>query len=233
MDRRRPARRETLTAKLMPAKKAEKKRCGWLRLGNPRYLKYHDEQWGVPLHHDRKLFEMLVLEGQQAGLSWETILNKRENFRKAFDGFDPRRVARFGESRVRKLLRNAGIIRNRMKIRAAIANARAFLKVQREWGSFDRYIWNFAGGKPIQNRWKTLKQVPAKTAASEAMSKDLKQRGFRFVGSTICYAFMQAVGMVNDHTTDCFRHRQLRSAGRWTRATAGSLNQQVRRRRSR
>jgi DNA-3-methyladenine glycosylase I len=221
-----------LTAKLKPAKKTEKKRCGWLRLGNPRYLKYHDQQWGVPLHHERKLFEMLVLEGQQAGLSWETILNKRENFRKAFDGFDPERVARFGEKRVRKLLRDAGIIRNRMKIRAAIANARAFREVQREHGRFDRYIWNFTGGKPVQNRWTTLQQVPPKTAISDAMSKDLKQRGFRFVGSTICYAFMQAVGMVNDHTTDCFRHREIRSAARGTRAAAGFPRRTVRRRRS-
>ena len=232
MDRRRPARRESLTAKLTPAKKAEKKRCGWSRLSNPRYLKYHDEQWGVPLHAERKLFEMLVLEGQQAGLSWETILNKRENFRKAFDGFDPKRVARFGESRVRRLLRDAGIIRNRMKIRAAIANARAFLNVQRECGTFDRYIWNFAEGKPVPNRWKTRKQVPARTTASDAMSKDLKQRGFRFVGSTICYAFMQAVGMVNDHTTDCFRHREIRSAARGPRVTARILKRKVRRRRS-
>jgi DNA-3-methyladenine glycosylase I len=220
-----------LTAKVKSAEKAEKKRCGWARLSNPRYLKYHDEQWGVPLHDDRKLFEMVVLEGQQAGLSWETILNKRENFRKAFDGFDPRRVARFGEGRVRKLLRDAGIIRNRMKIRAAIANARAFLEVHREFGSFDRYIWNFTGGKPVQNRWHSLRQVPPKTAASDAMSEDLKQRGFRFVGSTICYAFMQAVGMVNDHITGCFRHREIRSSAGGTRA-AGFPRRKVRRRRT-
>ena len=183
------------------------KRCGWPRLSNPLYLKYHDEEWGVPLHDERRLFEMLVLEGAQAGLSWETILNKRENFRKAFDGFDPEKVALYGEARIRRLLRDAGIIRNRLKIRAAVANAHAFLEVRREFGSFDRYIWSFVGGSPVQNHWKTLKQVPAKTAESDTMSKDLKQRGFKFVGSTICYAFMQAVGMVNDHTTECFRHR--------------------------
>jgi DNA-3-methyladenine glycosylase I len=186
-----------------------KKRCAWARLGNPLYLKYHDEEWGVPLREDRQLFEMLVLEGAQAGLSWETILNKRENFRRAFDGFDPERVARYRGKKLSELLRNAGIIRNRMKIRAAVANAKAYGKIRREFGSFDRYIWSFVGGKPIQNRWKTLKRVPAKTAESDAMSKDLKRRGFKFVGSTICYAFMQAVGMVNDHTTDCFRHKQV------------------------
>ena len=190
------------------------KRCRWAKLSNPLYLKYHDEEWGVPLHDERTLFEMLVLEGAQAGLSWETILNKRANYRRAFDGFDPEQVARYGAARVRRLLRDAGIVRNRLKIRAAVTNAGAFLKVQREFGSFDRYIWGFAGGKPIQNRWKTLKQVPPKTAESDAMSKDLKRRGFTFVGSTICYAFMQAVGMVNDHTTECFRHKLAGSARR-------------------
>ncbi len=183
-----------------------KKRCAWTRLSNPLYLRYHDEEWGVAVHDDRKLFEMLVLEGAQAGLSWETILNKRENFRKAFDAFDPDRVAGYSEARIRKLLRDAGIIRNELKIRAAVSNARAFLAVRREFGSFDRYVWGFVKGKPIRNHWKSLRQIPARTAESDAMSKDLQRRGFKFVGSTICYAFMQAVGMVNDHTTECFRH---------------------------
>lgn len=183
-----------------------KKRCAWAKLSNPLYLKYHDEEWGVPLHDERRLFEMLVLEGAQAGLSWETILNKRENFRKAFDGFDPDRVARYGEKRIRQLLRDVGIVRSELKIRAAVTNARAFLIVRSELGSFDRYIWSFVDGKPVRNRWKMLKQIPVKTPESDAMSKDLKGRGFKFVGSTICYAFMQAVGMVNDHTSDCFRH---------------------------
>jgi DNA-3-methyladenine glycosylase I len=183
------------------------KRCGWAKLSNPLYLKYHDEEWGVPLHDERRLFEMLVLEGAQAGLSWETILNKRENFRKAFDGFDPDRVARYGEKQIRRLLRDAGIVRNELKIRAAVENARAYRKVRREFRSFDRYIWSFVGGRPIRNHWRMLEQVPAKTAESDAMSTDLKRRGFKFVGSTICYAFMQAVGMINDHTTECFRHK--------------------------
>jgi DNA-3-methyladenine glycosylase I len=195
-----------------------KPRCRWAKLSNPLYLKYHDEEWGVPLHDERRLFEMLVLEGAQAGLSWETILNKRANYRKAFDGFDPEKVARYGEARIRKLLGDAGIVRNRLKIRAAVANARAFLEVRREFDSFDDYIWSFVGGKPIRNHWKTLKQVPAKTAESDAMSEALKQRGFKFVGSTICYAFMQAVGMVNDHTTECFRHTLVGSARRGTPA---------------
>lgn len=181
-------------------------RCGWAKLSNPLYLKYHDEEWGVPLHDERRLFEMLVLEGAQAGLSWETILNKRENYRKAFEGFDPQRVARYGEKQIRRLMGDAGIVRNELKIRAAVENARACLIVQRELGSFDGYLWSFVGGKQIVNRRRTLKQVPAKTAESDAMSRDLKRRGFKFAGSTICYAFMQAVGMVNDHTTDCFRY---------------------------
>jgi DNA-3-methyladenine glycosylase I len=183
------------------------KRCAWAKLSNPLYLKYHDEEWGVPLHDERRLFEMLVLEGAQAGLSWETILNKRETFRMAFDGFDPNRVARYGDRQIRRLLRDAGIVRNELKIRAAVTNAQAYLIVRSELGSFDRYIWSFVGGKQIRNHWRTLRQVPAKTPGSDAMSTDLKRRGFKFVGSTICYAFMQAVGMVNDHTTECFRHK--------------------------
>ena len=162
----------------------------------------------MPLHDDRRLFEMLVLEGAQAGLSWETILNKRENYRAAFDGFDPQRVARYRESRIRKLLQNEGIVRNRLKIRAAVTNAQACLKVTQEFGSFDRYIWSFVAGQPLRNRWKTLHQVPPRTELSDAMSKDLKQRGFKFVGSTICYAFMQAVGMVNDHVIACHRYQR-------------------------
>jgi DNA-3-methyladenine glycosylase I len=166
---------------------------------------YHDEEWGVPQHDDRVLFEFLILEGAQAGLSWETILKKRDAYRKAFARFDPKKVARFGAPDVKRLLADAGIVRNRLKISSAISNATAFLDVQREFGSFDQYIWGFVGGKPIRNAWESMKQVPAKTAESDAMSKDLKRRGFRFVGSTICYAFMQAVGMVNDHTAECFR----------------------------
>ena len=172
-------------------------------------LRYHDEEWGVPVHDDRTLFEFLILEGAQAGLSWNTILNKRENYRKAFDGFDPHRVAKFDRRKTQALLRDPGIVRNKLKISSAIGNANAFLRVQEEFGSFDRYIWQFIGGKSRVNSPKSFKQVPARTAESDAMSKDLKKRGFRFVGSTICYAFMQAVGMVNDHTVDCFRYREL------------------------
>jgi DNA-3-methyladenine glycosylase I len=165
---------------------------------------YHDDEWGIPQHDDRLLFEFLILEGAQAGLSWETILKKRGAYRKAFAGFDPKKVARFDAGDEKRLLADAGIVRNRLKISSAISNAKAFLDVQREFGSFDAYVWSFVGGKPIRNAWKSLKEVPAKTTESDAMSKDLKKRGFRFVGSTICYAFMQAVGMVNDHTVDCF-----------------------------
>lgn len=180
-------------------------RCRWA--GNdPLYLKYHDEEWGMPVHDDRKLFEMLILEGAQAGLSWITILRKRENYLKAFDNFDAKKVAKYDSKKVARLLQNEGIIRNRLKINAAIVNAKLFLEVQKEFGSFDKYIWQFVGGKPIKNKWKTIKEVPPKTEESDAMSKDLKKRGFKFIGSTICYAFMQAVGMVNDHTVDCFRH---------------------------
>jgi len=181
-----------------------KQRCEWC--GNePIYVEYHDKEWGVPVHDDRKLFEMLILEGAQAGLSWLTILRKRENYRKAFDNFDAKKIAKYDKAKVAKLLADSGIVRNRLKIAAAIQNARAFLEVQKEFGSFDRYLWQFVGGKPKINQWKQLKEVPPKTAESNAMSKDLKKRGFSFVGSTICYAFMQAVGMVNDHVVTCFK----------------------------
>jgi len=170
-------------------------------------IRYHDEEWGVPVHEDRTLFEFLILEGAQAGLSWSTILNKRENYRKAFEQFDPKLVAAFDRRKVQQLLRDPGIVRNKLKIASTIQNVKAFLRVQEEFGSFDRYIWQFVGGKPLVNNRKSLGQVPARTAESDAMSKDLKRRGFNFVGSTICYAFMQAVGMVNDHVVDCFRYR--------------------------
>lgn len=182
-------------------------RCPWA-VGDG-YIEYHDEEWGVPVHDERLLFEFLILEGAQAGLSWATILKKRENYRQAFDGFDPATVARYGLRKQRSLLADPGIVRNRLKIASAIANAKAFLAVQDEADSFDRYIWSFVGGQPRQNAWRSMKNVPARTAESDAMSKDLQRRGFRFVGSTICYAFMQAVGMVNDHLVECFRHRQL------------------------
>jgi len=169
-------------------------------------IPYHDEEWGVPVHDEHRLFEFVILEGAQAGLSWDTVLKKRARYREVFDAFDPEKVARYDKKKVRLLLRDAGIIRNRMKIEAAIGNARAVLKVQEEFGTFDAYIWRFVGGRPKQNAWKTHKRVPAKTAESDAMSKDLQKRGFRFVGSTICYAFMQATGMVNDHLVRCFRY---------------------------
>ncbi len=182
-------------------------RCGWAR-GEPN-VSYHDTEWGVPLHDDRGLFEFLVLEGAQAGLSWETILKKRDNYREAFDGFDAERVARYTPKKVERLMANAGIVRNRLKIESAISNARAFLDVQKEAGSFDAYIWGFVGGKPRVNTVRGMGDVPASTSQSDAMSKDLKKRGFRFVGTTICYAFMQATGMVNDHAVDCFRYREV------------------------
>ena len=172
-------------------------------------IRYHDTEWGVPLHDDRKLFEFLVLDAFQAGLSWAIVLKKREGFKKAFGGFDPRKVARYDRRKVKVLLGDAGIIRNRLKIEAAIANAQAFLAVQREFGSFDSYIWQFTGGRTKRNRWRSLSQLPARSPESDAMSSDLKARGFRFVGSTICYAFMQAAGMVNDHLVSCFRYRQV------------------------
>lgn len=182
-------------------------RCGWAK--NELSILYHDREWGVPQHEDRVLFEFLILEGAQAGLSWDTILNKRENYRRAFDNFDPIKVARYEQRKIQALLRDDGIVRNRLKIVSAVQNAKAFLAVQEEFGSFDRYIWEFVGGKPRVNRWRSGKQVPARTAESDAMSKDLKKRGFSFVGSTICYAFMQAVGMVNDHAMECFRYADL------------------------
>lgn len=185
------------------------RRCAWAAKGGPLYRKYHDGEWGVPVHRDRKLFEFLILEGAQAGLSWSTILNKRANYRRVYDNFDARKIARYNAAKVRRLLKDPGIVRNRLKIRASILNARACLRVQKEFGSFDRYIWQFVGGQPIRNRRRRPKDIPARTKESDAMSKDLKKRGFKFVGSTICYAFMQAVGMVNDHTVDCFRYRQL------------------------
>ena len=186
-----------------------KVRCAWA--GNELSIRYHDEEWGVPVHDDRTLFEFLILEGAQAGLSWNTILNKRENYRRAFDGFDPARVSAYDRRRMQQLLRDPGIVRNKLKIAAAVENARAFLRVQEEFGSFDRYIWQFVDGKPRVNARKSFRQVPARTAESDALSKNLKHRGFRFVGSTICYAFMQAVGMVNDHQVKCFRYKALRA----------------------
>ncbi|MBI3546479.1 MAG: DNA-3-methyladenine glycosylase I [Gammaproteobacteria bacterium] len=185
---------------------AVKPRCPWA--GNdPLYRRYHDQEWGVPVHDDRRLFEFLILEGAQAGLSWITILRKRENYRAAFDGFDPRRVARYDAAKIKRLMRDPGIVRNRLKIESAVSNARAFLAVQKEFGSFDKYIWRFVDGRPIVNRWASLKNVPARTALSDAVSADLKKRGFRFVGSTIVYAHLQATGIVNDHVVSCFRHR--------------------------
>lgn len=183
-------------------------RCGWAS-NDPLLIEYHDGEWGVPEHGDRELFEFLVLEGAQAGLSWMTVLKKRENYRKAFDGFDPRRIARYGPKDVRRLLADRGIIRNRLKVAAVIRNAQAFLTVQNEFGSFDVYVWGFVGHAPRKNRWRSLRQVPARTKESDAMSRDMRSRGFSFVGSTICYAFMQAVGMVNDHVVGCFRHLEL------------------------
>jgi len=180
-------------------------RCAWAGT-DPLMIAYHDDEWGVPVHDDRTLFEFLILEGAQAGLSWSTILRKRAAYRAAFDDFDPAIVARYRPAKLRKLLANSGIVRNRLKIAAAVQNARAFLDVQKEFGSFDKYVWSFVGGKPIVNRPKSLRDVPARTSVSDALSKDLKRRGFNFVGSTICYAFMQAVGMVNDHAATCFRH---------------------------
>jgi len=183
------------------------KRCPWAG-DDPLYVAYHDEEWGVPSHDDRQLFEMLVLEGAQAGLSWITILRKRENYRRAFAGWNVEKIARFGEKDVARLVADEGIVRNRLKIRSAIGNAKAFLRVRDEFGSFDRYLWQFVGGSPVRKRRRTMSDVPAHTAESDAMSRGLKKRGFNFVGSTICYAFMQAVGMVNDHLTSCFRAPQ-------------------------
>ena len=189
------------------------KRCGWVSLDDPLYLAYHDEEWGVPSHDDRHLFEMLVLEGAQAGLSWATILHKREGYRKAFARFDPAKVARFDSRKVERLLADASIVRNRAKVEAAVANAKAAVAAQREHGSLDVYLWSFVDGKPIRNRWKTVSDIPSESDESRAMSKDLRARGLRFVGPTICYAFMEAVGMVNDHATSCFRYREVSRAG--------------------
>ena len=196
----------------MTAKPAEhkdgKRRCRWAPPDDALYTAYHDREWGVPVHDDRRLFEFLILEGAQAGLSWSTILHKRENYRKAFARFDPQKVARFMARDVTRLMQDAGIVRNRLKIESSISNAGAFLAVKQEFGSFDEYIWSFVGGKPLLNRWRTGAHVPARTEISDEMSKDLKKRGFRFVGSTICYAYMQAVGMVNDHSTTCFKYKR-------------------------
>ncbi len=183
-------------------------RCRWAG-SDPLYMRYHDEEWGVPVHDDRILFEFLLLEGAQAGLSWITILKKRENYRHAFDGFDPQKIARYSDQKQAQLLENPGIVRNRLKVASAITNARAFLAVQEQYGSFDRFIWEFVEGAPIRNAWRDESKIPATTGESDAMAKALKKAGFKFVGSTICYAFMQATGMVNDHVTTCFRHHEL------------------------
>jgi DNA-3-methyladenine glycosylase I len=189
----------------------QKLRCGWAQ-AEPN-IRYHDQEWGVPQHDDRVLFEFLILEGAQAGLSWTTILNKREHYRRAFDAFDPARVARYREARIERLMQDERIVRNRAKIAAAVQNAKLFIALQKECGSFDKYVWQFVGGRPLQNEWSSMKRVPALTPESEKMSKDLLRRGFRFVGPTICYAFMQAVGMVNDHLVECYRYREIRSLG--------------------
>jgi DNA-3-methyladenine glycosylase I len=185
-------------------------RCSWA--GSDEMIVYHDEEWGVPLHNDRRLFELLILEGAQAGLSWSTVLRKRQAYREAFDKFDPVKISRYNKNKIDKLLTNPGIIRNRAKILATIDNAKAYVEIRAEFGSFDKYIWQFVSGKPIMNKWKRLGQIPAETKESQAMSKALKQRGFRFVGPTICYAFIQATGMVNDHLVDCFRYKEVQSA---------------------
>ena len=187
-----------------------KQRCEWAN-SSALYLEYHDSEWGVPVHEERKLFEFLILEGAQAGLSWSTILNKRQAYIQVFDNFEPTKVASYDDSKVQALLANPGIVRNRLKIQAAIQNARSFLEVRDQYGSFDTYIWQFVHGKPVQNSWKILQEIPATTKESDAMSKELKKLGFTFVGSTICYAFMQAVGMVNDHTVDCFRWQEVKA----------------------
>jgi DNA-3-methyladenine glycosylase I len=188
----------------------EKKRCPW-PTKDPLYLSYHDHEWGTPVHDDAVHFEFLVLETMQAGLSWHIILKKRENFRKAFNGFDPSRVARYGERKIQSLLKDQGIVRNNLKIRAAVHNAKRFLEIQKEFGSFDRYLWGFTGGKPIRNKWKRLSEIPTRTELSDRVSKDLKARGFKFTGSTVVYAHLQAVGVVNDHLTYCYRYREVQS----------------------
>jgi DNA-3-methyladenine glycosylase I len=189
--------------------KHAKIRCAWVHEDEPIYIHYHDKEWGVPLHDEQRLFEFLILEGAQAGLSWITVLKKRDNYRQCFDDFDANKIARYDQKKVKQLLANPGIIRNRLKIHAAITNAKAYLQVQEEWGGFSSYIWHFVDDQPIQHHWKKVQQIPTSTPLSDSLSKDLKQRGFKFVGTTICYAFMQAVGIVNDHTIDCFRHREI------------------------
>ena len=193
----------------MNQKMPEKKRCGWSANSFEAYIKYHDEEWGVPVHDEKTHFEFLILEGAQAGLSWSTIIKKREGYRSAFAGFDFEMVAQYGEGMVEELLQDSSIIRNRLKIKSAITNAKNFIKVREEFGSFDTYIWSFVNGQPLVNHWKTMSEVPATTSLSDKISKDLKKRGFKFVGSTIIYAHMQAIGMVNDHTVDCFRHEEV------------------------
>ncbi|MEE8108771.1 MAG: DNA-3-methyladenine glycosylase I [Gammaproteobacteria bacterium] len=193
----------------MTGKKKQDTRCTWAQ--KDIFHAYHDREWGVPVHDDRLHFEFLVLEGAQAGLSWEIILKKRDGYRKAFDNFDPNKVARYEDAKIEKLLADPAIVRNRLKVRSAVSNAKAFLAVQKEFASFDRYIWDFVGGKPIQNRWKTMGQLPVTSAQSDVLSKDLKKRGFKFVGSTIIYAHMQAIGMVNDHETGCFRYQECKA----------------------
>lgn len=188
----------------------DRQRCEWAK--GALNIPYHDAEWGVPVHDDRRWFEFLILEGAQAGLSWTTILAKRDRYRAVYDGFDPAAVARYGASKIRKLLEDPGIVRNRLKVESSVSNAKAFLEIQKEFGSFDAYVWQFAGGKPNQNRWRTPREVPARTAESDALSKALQKRGLRFVGTTICYAFMQATGMVNDHTVDCYRYSELGGA---------------------
>ena len=190
-----------------------KKRCAWAEGGNELYIHYHDREWGVPVRDDRKQFEFLILEGAQAGLSWSTVLNKREGYRKAFSNFDPVKVARFTEKKIETLIQNPAIIRNRLKITSAVNNAKAFLDIQKEFGSFDAYIWAFVGGNPLQNRWRAMADIPATSSQSDALSKDLKKRGLKFVGSTIMYAHMQAAGLVNDHLTSCFRYRECAALG--------------------
>jgi DNA-3-methyladenine glycosylase I len=189
-------------------------RCSWVPQGDPLYVAYHDEEWGVASHDDRHLFELLCLEGAQAGLSWSTILRKRDGYRRAFSGFDPEKVARFSARTVERLLRDPGIVRNRRKIESVVTNARATGDVRKEFGTLDAYLWRFIGGRPKRNRWRTLEEIPAETPESRSMSKDLKHRGFRFVGPTVCYAFMQAAGLVNDHMTFCFRYREIASPAR-------------------
>ena len=198
---------QSLNKNAMTLNSQEVTRCSW-STADPLYIQYHDKEWGTPIYDERSLFEFLMLEGMQAGLSWITILKKRENYRNAFDHFNAELISQYDENKVAALLQNEGIIRNRLKVRAIISNAKAFLEVKKEWGSFSKYLWHFMGEAPLQNHWKNSNEVPATTPISDAMSKDLKKRGFKFVGSTICYAFMQAAGMVNDHTTDCFRYHE-------------------------